>query len=65
MNIIEATEKALEEHKCIYQTDYPDVKMEPDLCLPFDIMMKDGSKRTHCWNPTGGDILSDDWEICD
>lgn len=65
MNIIEATRKALNEEKCIVNTKYPDVKMQPDLSMPFDIMKPDGSNRVRCWNPTGEDILSDNWEICD
>lgn len=65
MNIIEATRKALDEEKCIINTQYPDVKMQPNLSIPFDIMRQDGSNRVRCWNPTGEDFLSDDWEICD
>lgn len=65
MNIIEATRKALDEKKYIYDTKYPFVKMCPDLVMPFDIMKSDGSDRSHYWNPTGENILSDDWEICD
>ena len=65
MNIIEATKKALEEKKCIYDTKYPQCKMLPYLCIPFVIMRKDGSNRKSCWDPTGEDILSDTWKVCD
>lgn len=65
MNIIEATRKALDEKKCIYNTEFPSVKMQPDLYIPFDIMKSDGTDRVQCWNPSGEDILSDKWEVCD
>lgn len=65
MNIIEATRKALKHHKRIYQSDYPEAKMQPYLSIPFDIMLADNSRKTPNWNPTGTDILSDKWEICD
>lgn len=65
MNIIEATRKALDEKKCIRNRRSPGIKMEPDLLMPFDVMKPKGSGRAKCWNPTGEDILSEDWEICD
>ena len=65
MNIVEATRKALNEKKYIYNKNCPDVKLDPDLLMPFDIMRTDGSERVHCWNPTGEDILSEEWEIFD
>lgn len=65
MNIIEATRIALKEDKCIYNTAFPRVKMKPDLGMPFDIMRSDGNDRQHNWNPSGEDILSNKWEVCD
>lgn len=65
MNIIEATKQAIEKNKCIYDPGFPDVKMRPDSLMPFDIVYMDGSNVKHCWNPTGEDILSDTWELCD
>lgn len=65
MNIIEATKQAIEQNKCIYDTRFPHVKMRPDSLIPFDIMYMDGNNVQHRWNPTGEDILSDNWELCD
>lgn len=65
MNIIKATKKALDEKKCIHRTDYPYVKIYPSFYMPFAISMPDGSNRVNNWNPTGEEILSDKWEICD
>lgn len=33
--------------------------------MPFDIMLSDGSRVMHNWNPTGEDFLSDKWELRD
>lgn len=64
MNIIEATKKALEESRYIYNKKSPIVKLIPWNSLPFDICGMDGSNTRHNWNPTGEDILSDDWDVC-
>ena len=65
MNIIEATKQAIKKNKCIYDPNLPEVKIRPTRVMPFDIMHMDGSNVKHCWNPTGEDILSDNWELCD
>lgn len=65
MNIIEATKQAIEKNKYIYDSKHPDVKMRPDSLMPFDIMYMDGSYARHNWNPTGEDILSNNWELCE
>lgn len=65
MNIIEATKQAIEKNKCIYDPNFPEVKMRPSSLMPFDIMYMDGSNVVHNWNPTDENILSDSWELCD
>lgn len=65
MNIIKAVKSAIAEEKFIYNTDYPEIKIKPDRLMPFDIMLSDGSRVMHNWNPTGEDFLSDKWELRD
>lgn len=63
MNIKEAVEIAIKEGKCIFIKDCPLVKIRPeetDMCI---LMLRDGSYPKRGWQPTGSQLMSEDWDV--
>lgn len=74
MKISEAVKKAMEQHKLIYRNRIRresgwNIFIKPtnsyDTCIM--ISYKDGKEIESCrnWNPTGDDLVADDWELWD
>lgn len=66
MRIDEAVKQALEEGKCLTNSEFPNVKLQPlSIDEPFIIMDRDGSNPVEYWEVVAADILSDTWEVVD
>lgn len=75
MKISEAVEKAMEQDKMIYrhnirhETGYHSTFIKPtnsyDTCIV--VSYREGKETASCrnWNPTGDDLIADDWELWD
>ena len=75
MKISEAVEKALEQKKMIYrrnikhETGYRSTFIKPTNSYNACIVISycEGKETASCrrWNPTGDDLMADDWELWD
>lgn len=63
MNIKEAAEIAMKEGKCIFIKDYPSVKIRPEEKYMCTLMLMDGSYTKRGWQPTGSQLVSENWGI--
>lgn len=65
MNIIEATQKAVNENKAIYRKSLPEVQFIPTNSGPlsFVVVSDCTEKVSKFWNPNADDILALDWQI--
>lgn len=63
LNIKEAAEIAMKEGKCIFMKAIPTVKIrleKTDMCT---LMLRDGSYPKTGWQPTGEQLVSEDWDV--
>lgn len=63
LNIKEAAEIAMKEGKCIFMKAIPAVKIrleKTDMCT---LMLRDGSYPKTGWQPTGEQLVSEDWDV--
>lgn len=65
MNIIEATQKAVDENKAIYRNSLLEVQFIPTNSGPlaFVVVSDHTEKASKFWNPNADDILASDWKI--
>lgn len=75
MKISEAVKKAMEQHKLIYRNNirrksgWHNTFIKPtnsyDACII--VIYSDRKEISSCrnWNPTGDDLIADDWELWD
>lgn len=63
MTIKEAAEIAMKEGKCIFIKDYSSVKIRPEEKYMCTLMLKNGSYPQKGWQPTGSQLVSEDWEV--
>lgn len=69
MNIVEATEKALEKGVGIKNPRYKNTYLLPTnttecyLVIPVDFAIGNGTHAAPRWNPHAEDILANDWEL--
>lgn len=63
MNIKEAAEIAINEGKCIFMRDVPGVKIRPEKTDMCTLMLRDGSHPKTGWQPTGNQLISEDWDV--
>ncbi len=75
MKISEAVKKAMEQHKLIYRNNirresgWHNTFIKPtnsyDACIV--VSYSDGKEINSCrnWNPTGDDLIANDWELWD
>lgn len=63
VNIKEAAEIAMNEGKCIFMRDVPGVKIRPEKMDMCTLMLRDGSSPKAGWQPTGNQLISEDWDV--
>lgn len=63
LNIKEAAEIAMKESKCICMKDVPGVKIRPEKMDMCTLMLRNGSSPKAGWQPTGNQLISEDWDV--
>ena len=53
----------MKEGKCIFIKDYPSVKIQLEDEYMCTLMLKDGSRPKRGWQPTGAQLVSENWDV--
>lgn len=63
MNIVEATEKALQSSRRIYRAANPNLMVAPAEKVGFACPIYGDTQGNRYWTPTKDDLLAEDWKL--